>query len=630
MVKSQLGNQFFRPIPIRAQVSGGVMTIRKTNLILNTCLCLGVGVIFCCFMLFARASSNIEATLLNREICLSLGDELRESSKELTRNVRMYAASGDKRFEQAYNAILTERSGKTPRQADRKYFPNETHALLDLLKRYGLSQAEQSYIETASRLSENLVPLEVEAMNAVKGLFRDDNGNYTIHGQPDKERAIGLVYGDKYDNYTAPIMLNMDKFAAALYARLNSVVAAAQNEEKLYQSIFIASLAVMLGLIIFSIYYSNNGIINPLVKTRNFSMALANGNFKQHIEVKSGNEIGQLRAALNSMANQINKFMGEAKTEAEKARNQSDKAREAMEKAETANEEAQGKTITMLRVADRLEAAGNVISGAACKLSTQLEQSDQNARSTAQRLTEAASAMHQMNVAVRDVARSASSASKASLETRDKAQKGAGVVEQSLRSIDSARRISQQLKQDMNQLNSQTQNITQVMGVILDIADQTNLLALNAAIEAARAGESGRGFAVVADEVRKLAEKTMSSTTDVSNILTAIQESTRKSGASVDSATEEIRLATDLATQSGNALREIVSTVDMMTDQIQAIAAASEEQSASSEQISNTITLVSSMGSSTADAMHEAAKVVAGLASQAEELTGMISELKQA
>ena len=73
------------------------------------------------------------------------------------------------------------------------------------------------------------------------------------------------------------------------------------------------------------------------------------------------------------------------------------------------------------------------------------------------------------------------------------------------------------------------------MGVISDIADQTNLLALNAAInEAAARVRAGRGFAVVADEVRKLAEKTMTSTLDVSNAIRAIQESTDKSMGAVD------------------------------------------------------------------------------------------------
>ena len=330
------------------------------------------------------------------------------------------------------------------------------------------------------------------------------------------------------------------------------------------------------------------------------------------------------------MVNALKTHIENAQRESENAREQSAKAQEAMQQAEAASKEAQAKTQAMLVAADKLEAVGNVVSSASAELSAQIEQSDRGAAESASRLSEAATAMNEMNATVQEVAKNAGAASTASAETKEKAEAGAQVVEKAVHSIEQVHQMSLELKGDMAQLNEHAQDITRIMGVISDIADQTNLLALNAAIEAARAGEAGRGFAVVADEVRKLAEKTMASTNDVGNAIKAIQESTSKSMTGVDNAVERIGEANELASRSGAALQEIVATVEATADQVNAIATASEEQSAASEEINQSIVQVNDMSKQTAEAMAEAARAVSDLAAQAQGLTDLIQDLKQA
>ncbi|MGE4310641.1 methyl-accepting chemotaxis protein [Desulfovibrio sp.] len=333
-------------------------------------------------------------------------------------------------------------------------------------------------------------------------------------------------------------------------------------------------------------------------------------------------------ASLVVMVDALKQHIENARLESANAQEQSRKAMEAMEKAEAASAEARQKTQAMLQAAERLEEVAQVVSTASTQLSAQIEQSDRGTAETSQRLTEAATAMNEMNATVQEVARNAAQASTASAETRQKAQDGAAIVSRSLDSINHVHQSSLRLKEDMAQLGSHAQDISRIMGVISDIADQTNLLALNAAIEAARAGEAGRGFAVVADEVRKLAEKTMASTQDVGAVISAIQHSTATSMESVDKAVQEVDRAAEFANQSGTALEVIVSTVDATADQVNAIAAASEQQSAASEEINHTIIQINTMSLQTAQAMEEASKAVSDLAAQAHGLTSLVSDMK--
>ncbi|WP_288957183.1 methyl-accepting chemotaxis protein [uncultured Desulfovibrio sp.] len=451
----------------------------------------------------------------------------------------------------------------------------------------------------------------------------------TLSRNMETEKAVAIILGDSrtaYQNLSA-VLRELSDIA------MKNAVAVSREGDAMYDRSRMIGIGMTLAAIFIAVLLTVltvRNTIRQLGKDPGELNAIARRVVDGDYNIDDGGKKLGVYGAIVDMVAALKNHIENAQRESENAREQSARAQEAMQQAEAASREAQSKAEAMLAAADKLEQVGSVVSSASTQLSAQIEQSDRGAAESAQRLSEAATAMNEMNATVQEVARNAGSASAASSETREKAEAGAQVVEKAVHSIEEVHQMSLDLKEDMTQLNEHAQDITRIMGVISDIADQTNLLALNAAIEAARAGEAGRGFAVVADEVRKLAEKTMSSTNDVGNAIKAIQESTAKSMSGVDNAVERIGEATELANQSGQALQEIVATVEATGDQVNAIATASEEQSAASEEINQSIVQVNDMSRQTAEAMGEAAKAVSDLAAQAQGLTNLIQELKQA
>ena len=450
----------------------------------------------------------------------------------------------------------------------------------------------------------------------------------TLSKENRTQEAVALLTGDSRDRY--------DKMSEGLERVVERIGAAMDEANAAGDAMYATSRTVGISLVAAAVLIA---VILTLLLVRNTLRQLGKDPGELNIialrvvdgdyNIDDGSPKIGVYGSIVQMVNALKEHIENARRESENAREQSRKAQEAMEQAEAAGAEARAKTEAMLTAAGKLEQVGVVVSSASSELSAQIEQSDRGAAESAQRLSEAATAMNEMNATVQEVAKNAGSASSASAETKQKAEAGAQVVEKAVHSIEEVHQLSLELKDDMTQLNEHAQDISRIMAVISDIADQTNLLALNAAIEAARAGEAGRGFAVVADEVRKLAEKTMASTQDVGNAIKAIQESTGKSMTGVDNAVRRIGEATELANQSGQALQEIVATVEATADQVSAIATASEEQSAASEEINQSIVQVNDMARQTADAMGEAAKAVSDLAAQAQGLTELIHELKE-
>jgi methyl-accepting chemotaxis protein len=201
---------------------------------------------------------------------------------------------------------------------------------------------------------------------------------------------------------------------------------------------------------------------------------------------------------------------------------------------------------------------------------------------------------------IKENASSAARAQEVSTETSRMAEAGGQVILDAVTSI--------------NEVNKSSKKISEISGVINEIAFQTNLLALNAAVEAARAGEQGKGFAVVAEEVRNLAQRSGEAAREIASL---IQESV-----------SQVENATAMANKGKNALEEIISAVKDTGRLISGVASASEEQLKGIDQISTAVSEIDSMTQQDASLVEETASASEEVATQAKGMLALIKGFK--
>ena len=281
------------------------MSISKASSAINAAIIVLTCVVgYFVYELYQAIQNNLELAR-NKEVAVQLAGELMESSKQLTSNVRQYAATGDSRYETVYFGIVDERAGKTPRAADRRVAPGRKISLTDLMKRYGVTPDELALVEKGNQLSNALIALETEAMNAVKGIYKDAKGDYTVKGEPNMERARELVFGPAYNGETAKIMAPLNEFFATLEKRTSAQVAA--SEERVQRTGLCLCFALGLTLLfsLASAIYARRGICRPLGQLSDFAKKVMSGDYSSRIETHSQNEIGTLATALDAMLDKL-------------------------------------------------------------------------------------------------------------------------------------------------------------------------------------------------------------------------------------------------------------------------------------------------------------------------------------
>ena len=289
-------------------------------------------------------------------------------------------------------------------------------------------------------------------------------------------------------------------------------------------------------------------------------------------------------------------------------------------------------TLALNRLLDKLQ--GNLktisesaysVASAAGLLSTTSNQVATASTQQSSSASDMAATVEEMTVSINHVADRAQEANRLSSESGQLAISGEKIIGQTVRDIQDIAVTVHAAADLIRGLEQHSQEISNVVAVIKEVADQTNLLALNAAIEAARAGEQGRGFAVVADEVRKLAERTAVSTTEIATTIEQMRTTAGNAVGSMQGVVNKVTKGVESAQEADGAIRQIGESSRTAVKMVEEITEAIREQGAATNNIATQVERIAQMSEESSAAAENSSQSAQDLDQLAVEMQKIVS-----
>lgn len=521
------------------------------KIVRDTYCVVGIGII----LLVAFTAINIMVSMANADQLESVMylNQYRLGSKTLTSEVQSYAVTGNDLYYNNYFKELNEDKNRDIAWAG--------------LQGNDITDEEWAELEQIASLSDNLVPLEEEAMSYVQ------TGSL--------KTAMNLVFGDEYETTVQQINTLTDECINDIQSRIS------KKQNKLMLAMYINEILFILAFIYIvkkvagAINFSKKELLIPIVKVSEQMTELAHGRFDKEMDMYvDESEVGKMVEAIafmkqnfSSMIHEISDVLGQMGT----GNYQVEVTQEYVGEFVRIKESLIKILADTKQVIQTIKATAAEVDGGSEQLAKAAMDLADGCTVQSTKVAGVAEMVNQMAASMEEKAQDAQDTVKISSQAGELLMAGNEKM--------------QELKTAINEISKCSEEISTIIATIEDISSQTNLLSLNASIEAARAGEAGRGFAVVAEQVKKLAEESALAAGETTVLIEKTVGTVEKGIAIADETVknmEEViggaKAATEKMAQMADELREEANNMYNINENVSAVAEIVDSNSATSQE----------------------------------------------
>lgn len=493
-------------------------------------------------------------------------------SAYLTNEVRAYASTGNQEhYDNYWNEVNTLKNRDIGVAA---------------MQEIGITNEEQKMIDDMYGLSNQLVPLEEQAMKQVQA--------------GEQSAAVDYVYGEEYKDSITKINALKEQFLATLDERTLQEVDALTHSSSMIQFLMVIALAMVGTLQLISMWVIRRKILRPVIAVRDQMGEISQGNLSAEFGFRSDtSEIGMLVASIHETKGELRKYISDIDNKL------SEMAQGNMNLSIDSSYRGEFLPIqdAMRQILDGLNDALSRIHQTAGKVSDRSERMAVSAQTLSDGAVQQAAAVEELSAGIQDISgqvkrtsKDADNARKSAVETESQL----AVCSQKMDALSSA----------IADISESSDQISGIIKTIEDISFQTNILALNASVEAARVGAAGKGFAVVANEVQQLAAKSAESAKNITDLI-------------VNSA-RLVQYGTSLSGETMTALTNVVSSSRQSAELVEHIADSAKQQAESLSQLTEGMENISAVVQTNASTAEESASSAQELHHHAERLQAAV------